>query len=801
GVDLGAVSISNSNSLAVSTVGALASDFDSLKVTGNQSALSFTVGADATLTTGVITATGNLGSVAITTGAGSYFSGSIDETGGKTIGDVTINATGTGSEASLRISGGPASIGNISFTATGDDISGYVTATTSGGSIGNLTITVTGDDVGIGYGFSAGYISGEAADIAQGNIGDITISVNGDDNSVSGGADAHHGDLGNISMTVTGDNNWVSFSGSAVQSYYYHSQSAEQDSGYYYVDGGNIGTVNVNVDGQSSANISLYISGGGSIGDVTISLDNAADLTAFIEADAGVSWIHDEPMTAGNIGNVSITMGDDTNISGGFSAAGGDIGNVSISILGDDASGSLSFYASYASGGYGWETGDSDDYFKGGNIGNVSLTIDGDGSTLGLNLYASGGDIGTVDISVNGNGASGSMTLSAQNYHPESGGTGGDIGAINITLGDLSVYEIDIHADGAVGPMTVNMGDDGAIVVDVSGGLASSMGAQTYTAGDNASISVEVSGWSGSVGTTSVTMGDNGEYSGYFAGTVGGVGAITATFGGDGEYLVTYDQIGGAIGATNVTMGAGSVFHVVSSGGATSMGKVTLTGGDSSSSAGLYVIDSASVATMGGLDASAWLGTTGVDLSGVNLGTTIRVGAAGSVVTGTEGADNIFLGAGKDTVHFDATPTASDVLFTYTVGASKDVMDVTSATTLLAVETVDAAVMAVAGDIVRLVDINDGNVLTLGDNADITTVAGLATALSTGGEYVLHDFTAANTVTVITAASATASTFYVFQITDADGGADTLAAEITLLGVVNTTAASAIGGLVLGNFM
>ncbi|MEZ0309805.1 MAG: hypothetical protein ACAH21_17920, partial [Ramlibacter sp.] len=163
-------------------------------------------------------------------------------------------------------------------------------------------------------------------------------------------------------------------------------------------------------------------------------------------------------------------------------------------------------------------------------------------------------------------------------------------------------------------------------------------------------------------------------------------------------------------------------------------------------------------------------------------------------------------GAGKDTVHFDATPTASDVLFTYTVGASKDVMDVTSATTLKAVETVDAAYTAVAGDIIRLVDINDGNALTLGDNADITTVAGLAAALSTavagaGGEYVLHDFTAANTVTVITAASATASTFYVFQITDADGGADTLAAEITLLGVVNTTAASAIGGLVLGNFM
>ncbi len=811
-VNLGLVTISNSTSLAVSTVGALAQDFDNLKVTGNQAALSFTVGADASLTTNDILATGNITALNITTGAHSFFSGQVNQSAGKTIGDITINATGTGSEADLRVSGHTGSIGNISYTATGNDISGYITATTSGGSIGNFTLSVTGDNTEVGYGFSAGYISGEAADIAQGNIGNITISVNGDDNTVSGGADAKHGDLGNVTMTVTGDNNYVSFSGSAVQSYYYHSQSASQDSGYYYVAGGNIGDVNVNVDGDSSANLSLFASGGGSIGDITIALDHSADFTGFVETNAGVSWIKDEPMTAGNIGNISITMGDATNFSGSFSADGGDIGNVSIGIFGDGASGQIGLTAVQASGGYGWGVGDSDDYFKGGNVGNIALTIDGNGSTFGIDVSASGGDIGTVDVAVNGVGSSGWIFLGAHAYG--SGATGGDVGAIHVTLGDDTAYWVGFAADGAIGPLTVTAGDNVEFYLSGGGGYSpwpdangvASLGASSVTFGDDAYVEYHVSGFSGSVGTTAFTAANS--FSGQFAfdNITGGVGAFTGSVGTGAEFELDYNEVDGAIGAVSLTAGVGAVLYVSQSGGSSSMGKVTLTGGDDSSSAGVYVSDTANMtATMGGVDASAWLGMTGVDLEGVTLGTTIRVGAAGSWTRGAEGADNIFLGAGKDTVAFDTTPTASDVLFTFTVGAGKDVMDLISATTLKAVETIDAAYTAASGDILRLVNINDGDPLTLGDNADVTTVAGLAAALSTatitgGGEYVLHDFTAANTVTVITAASATSSTFYVFQITDADGGADTLASEITLMGVVNATTASALGGLVIGNF-
>jgi len=812
-VDLGAATISNSNSLAVSTVGALAQDIDNLKVTGNQTALSFTVGADAHLTLGDILATGNLGSLTVTTGAGSYFSGQVNQSAGKSIGDITVNATGTGSEADLRVSGSTDHIGNISFTATGNDISGYITATTSGGSIGNVSITVTGDDADVGYAFSAGYVSGDDNAGTPGNIGNVTISVTGDDNVVSGGARPQHGNIGDVTMTVNGDGNTVGFSGHTQQLYYYHHQTADQDSGYYSVhDTGNIGNTVVTIDGDSQGYLGLYTSGGGTIGDVTISLSNGADLDFQVENQGSVAWKYDSQETAGNIGNINITLNDST-ISGSFSADGGDIGNVSISVNGDDASGTIGITAAFASAGYGWGVGDQYDYYKGGNIGNVALSIDGNSATMQLELYASGGSIGTIDVSVNGDGAS--AGIEARSNNVGSGSTGGDIGAIHITMGDDTHVRFDFTADGAVGPLTVAAGDDVQFYLSGGGGYSpvtdnndsASMGAATLSFGDGAHIEYHVSGFSGSVGTTSVTAGDNTSGQFAFDNISHNVGAFTATYGSDTEMYLNYREVDGAIGAVNITAGAGSVLYVSQSGGAASMGKVTLTGGDDSSSAGVYVSDAANMtATMGGVDASAWLGTTGIDLEGVTLGTTIRVGAAGSWTEGTEGADNIFLAAGKDTVLFDDTPTATDVLFNFTVGAGKDVMDLNSIPAQLkAVETVDAAYTAITGDILRLVNIDDGNALTLGDGPDLSTAANLAKALSAavagvGGEYVLHDFTAGSTVTVITAASATANTFYVFEVKDVDGGTDTLAAEITLMGVVNATAASAIGGLVAANF-
>jgi hypothetical protein len=255
----------------------------------------------------------------------------------------------------------------------------------------------------------------------------------------------------------------------------------------------------------------------------------------------------------------------------------------------------------------------------------------------------------------------------------------------------------------------------------------------------------------------------------------------------------------GSIGAVTYHGGAGSDVFIAVSGGSTSMGKVTLTGGDASSTATVKAADlSYAVGTMGGVDASAWLGALNVNLSEVGfgapataIGTTIRVGAAGSTVLGTEGADNIFLGAGKDTVTFDTSidvDTHTDVIFNFTAGAGKDVMDISAApTTLLTTYTVDTAHTAAAGDIIRLADITGGQ--------DITTVAGLVAAIN-GGEYTSVDSAAAH-YTIVTAASATAGTVYVFDVNDADG--TLAAADVTLVGVVNLASGN-ITSLAITNF-
>jgi hypothetical protein len=204
---------------------------------------------------------------------------------------------------------------------------------------------------------------------------------------------------------------------------------------------------------------------------------------------------------------------------------------------------------------------------------------------------------------------------------------------------------------------------------------------------------------------------------------------------------------------------------------------------------------------MGGVDASAWAGHLAVTLSAVGagdtahaVGTTIRAGSGGSSIVGTEGADNIFLGAGKDTVAFDTSidaTTKTDAIFNFTAGAGKDVLDIASTvTTLDAVLSANPAATAVgSGEIVRLVDIAGGD--------DLTTVAGLVNALG-AGEYSNVDIADGSHVTVLTAASTQATTFYVFDINDT-GSDGITAADVKLVGIVNTTGGT-LGSLVLGNF-
>jgi hypothetical protein len=219
---------------------------------------------------------------------------------------------------------------------------------------------------------------------------------------------------------------------------------------------------------------------------------------------------------------------------------------------------------------------------------------------------------------------------------------------------------------------------------------------------------------------------------------------------------------------------------------------VTVAGGDAASTANIKASnESYTIGSAGGVDASAFLGKVTVNLQEVGygsstpVGTSIKVGTGGSDVTGTQGSDNIFLNTGKDTVHFDQdidANTKADVVFSFTAGAGKDVMDVYFGGTgdvdaVLSANPASSTVIA-DGHVARLVDISG--------NQDITTVAGLVAALDTTGEYANVDVAASTHVTIVTATSASANTYYVFDVVN-DATATVAAAEVTLIGVVNTT--------------
>lgn len=210
------------------------------------------------------------------------------------------------------------------------------------------------------------------------------------------------------------------------------------------------------------------------------------------------------------------------------------------------------------------------------------------------------------------------------------------------------------------------------------------MGTITGTIGDNASGLFYISG-DGSltdvdhiIGDVSFTLGESSEMH-FIVSGIGGVevGNVEFNIGQDTDIMLSFKDLsggttGGEIGDISVTAtDGGHAVYISSSGGVEAVGTITLTGGESTSSAGVYWSDDTAgdrTTSIGGVDASAWLGELAVDLTGVIEGTEIKVGDGGSWVIGAEGGDTVYLGDGIDVYAFDATTTDSDEISDFTVG-------------------------------------------------------------------------------------------------------------------------------------
>jgi hypothetical protein len=96
-----------------------------------------------------------------------------------------------------------------------------------------------------------------------------------------------------------------------------------------------------------------------------------------------------------------------------------------------------------------------------------------------------------------------------------------------------------------------------------------------------------------------------------------------------------------------------------------------------------------------------------------------------------------------------------------------------------------------------------GKVYTLVDiagNQDITTAAGLATALAAGGEYASLDSVASGKNVILTAATAGSTTYQAFYVTPATNAGTALTETFTVTLVGTITSSDAFSTLVSGNF-
>jgi Ca2+-binding RTX toxin-like protein len=188
-------------------------------------------------------------------------------------------------------------------------------------------------------------------------------------------------------------------------------------------------------------------------------------------------------------------------------------------------------------------------------------------------------------------------------------------------------------------------------------------------------------------------------------------------------------------------------------------------------------------------------------ITGGGLADTLVGGTQADVITGGGGADSLTGNAGADTFVFGATAAANgaDIFTDLTVGAGGDVLDfsafaidgnatATAPGVFVAADTANpGASTDIAGTVRRLVDIAGAQ--------DITTAAGLTTALAAGGEYANIDMAANSKAIIIVSATGGADADFIFFATSDAAGV----ISVTLVGT--TTNNVTIGNYVAGNFL
>ena len=643
----------------------------------------------------------------------------------------------------------------------------------------HASIILTADDFG-------NVLSSEIT--ADGDVGDIyasagmsgTIRVSVD---VSGGA----GDITLITAEDTANEVHLEVSaGADVGDFTFISRGIDAGGrADLDISGGDIGDVGVLVNGQSGSS-NIYLSAyaqasgsalvGGLIGDVTIKSDvYLGQVYGYIQASGGdigsLSMCLD-----GTSGSASVSASALAQVDGSGNVVGGNVGDIVVSVYGQSADGNWYVDARGASDGDG-------DYLGGGSIGDITiLTVNAgeyDGAEVNASAYG-GGSIGNVTLTTIG----GSQAESEARLYTESGGDVGNltlkVSGANMGSGSASV-ELDAYGSAGnaseIGTITMDIyeGQNSSAGVFLSGYVNANFGNTVATVHGGGSGEIDIvliaegsAGVGGTIGD--VTVVDHGRFSDIRVSLDAdqSIGSVDVTIGGgDGDlYLELLSDTGtGTIGETTITLSDdfyggfdddSHVWIVAASG--TTVGDLTVSGGSEfsqmsvwSMSSGAYVLGE----VVGNIDMSGFNGSSDIFVHTALDGVRIDVGQGGSMVTGTAGSDDIYLGDGSDTVDFDYFESGEGVddIFNFEAG-SDDFFVLTNGLGTFQDLTSNTATALSDADVVSLVDLAGGD--------DIMSSDGLLDALN-GGEYDNVDGLGGS-YTFVTASSNTDDEFNVYHV-------------------------------------
>jgi len=620
--------------------------------------------------------------------------------------------------------------------------------------------------------FRGGILLNSGGDAAAGSLGAVSISAT---DTASGATFEVMNDNGSIGdVTITGNDGYIS--------------------GYIYASGdrgddvfGDVGNVTIDLTGENISGGSLGITAYGSVGDISISMEDAGYFNLGVSAFNFIEEYDDEvDQTDGNVGNISIDVGEDSDLYMDLTAE-GDVGDLTFNLTGDDAylgfSGNLE--AVYSGG-----------EFIRGDYGNIVMNVTGDDADLHFDINNSGGSFGDIDITFDGGGTlSANFTMATVSEDDVPDGMGDvTINIIDAASADIGFGFYTYSGAGGFDSMTLNISDGNKDVsLNISGGN-SDHGDLVVVAGEgvNFDLSIEVLESGGSFGDIDITAGD--DFSGFIG--ISGIsgdfgGSISVTAGEDSSLYLSGGGLSGGAAPSDITVNFGDEADVdIVLAGTNDLGLITLIGGDD----GDAYINLQGFASVGGIDAEAWDGDLDVNLASggsITEGTSIIAGGSDLTVKGTVGSDAIRLGAGDDTVIFDVSATDPDSIFDFSSGDDTlDVSDIvgseafagSGATYVSAGE----AALGVTDDTAYVFE--DGTDDSFGADTDIEDFEDLedvATFLAAAftGEAGTTDF-----VAVINDGGGTAYMYYVV-VADGAGGTTLDEDAVSLIGIVDSTVA------------